>query len=169
MMDEAYQWARTYAENRAAELVGMRRAEDGTLVPGNPRYSISETTRAGLRDLVEDALDEGLSTAELADLVSDSYFFSEARSTTIARTELAFSHVQGNMEGWRLSGVVGYKQSILGSEHDLDDICNDNAEVGPIPLDASFPSGDDGPPYHPNCVCDVIPILSEENDDSERT
>ena len=39
-----------------------------------------------------------------------------------------------------------------------------NAEAGVVPLDGQFPSGADAPPDHPNCVCDVLPVLVDEKD-----
>ena len=155
--------ASTWAAERAAGLVGMRRNPDGTLVENpNAAYAITETTRDELRGLTADAIDEGWSVDTFTSELLDSFAFSEERATTIARTELAFAHVEGNLTAWDESGVVEQKQSILCSEHDLDDTCNDNADEGPIPLDAEFQSGHQGPPYHPNCVCDVVPVLSEQ-------
>lgn len=156
--------ASSWAQTRSAQLVGMRRTKSGALVP-TPRaeYAVSDTTRAGIQQILTNAVDEGWSTEDLASELEEAYEFSAARAETIARTELAQSHTNGNYAGWQESGVVTQKQSILGSEHDLDDVCNGNAEAGPVGLDEEFPSGDLLPPYHPNCVCDVIPILSEDN------
>lgn len=153
----------SWAEKRAADLVGMKRNADGEWVENpNPKFAITDMVREEIRGMVADAVDEGWSAQTFAEELADSFAFSEARSMTIARTELAFAHVEGNLTAWSDSGVVEQKQSILGSEHDMDDECNDNADAGPIPLDADFPSGHQGPPYHPNCVCDVVPILSEQ-------
>jgi hypothetical protein len=49
--------------------------------------------------------------------------------------------------------AVEMKQWILGPN--ACDQCVDNAEASPIPVDDDFPSGDDAPPAHPNCVCAV--------------
>lgn len=155
--------AQEWASRRAAELVGMRKAPDGTYVPNpNAKWAISDTTRDSIRDLVTDAVDEGWSVDTFKDELMSAHAFSAERAETVARTELAFAHVEGNLDAWRTSGVVAQKQSILGSEHDLDDTCNENADAGPIPLDAEFPSGHQGAPYHPNCVCDVIPVMEED-------
>lgn len=163
MLDLLDEHALEYAETRSAQLVGMRHTKRGKLVPNpNPKYAVSELTREGLRDTIAVAVEEGWSARDLADEIMDSYEFSASRAETIARTELAFAHTEGNMQGWRESGVVEKKQSILGSEHDMDDVCDDNASAGAIPLDEPFPSGHMTAPYHPNCVCDVIPVLSEE-------
>lgn len=156
--------AKEYARQQSASLVGKRILRDGTVVD-NPdvQYSITDTTRESLRQLTERAIDEGMSTDDLAELIRTSHSFSEERSTTIARTELADSHVQGNLAGWEESGIVQGKRSILGSEHGPDDHdqCDDNAEAGIIGLDENFPSGDFAPPYHPNCICDLEPILMD--------
>ena len=53
-----------------------------------------------------------------------------------------------------------------------DDACDEcvaNAEQGAIGLEDEFLSGDDAPPAHPNCRCDVLPVLIEEgpSDDTD--
>lgn len=162
--------ALSYAAGEGAYLVGKKVLEDGSVVD-NPSadYAITDATRDSLRSLVTDAVEQGMSTDELATAIQDSHSFSEERATTIARTELAAAHVEGNMEGWKVSGLVSMKISILGSEHGEDDTdeCDDNAEAGAIPLEDEFPSGDVAPPYHPNCICDVAPVLAEDVSDSE--
>lgn len=40
-------------------------------------------------------------------------------------------------------------------------ICADNEGAGPIPIDATFPSGDSEPPAHPNCLCTLAPASSD--------
>jgi hypothetical protein len=158
--DHAVKWAR----DRAADLVGMKWDEKtGTFIP-NPRaeFSITETMREGLRLLTEDALTEGLSADDFKERILGSFFMSEARAEMIARTELANAHVQGNLDAWGESGVVTGKQSILADTHPFEDVCDDNEAAGVIPLGDPFPSGDMGPPYHPNCLCDVIPVVDED-------
>ena len=39
--------------------------------------------------------------------------------------------------------------------------------AGAIGLDEDFPSGDDAPPAHPNCVCDVAAITSKDDDNED--
>jgi len=34
-------------------------------------------------------------------------------------------------------------------------VCQENSDAGWIPVDEQFPSGDDEPPAHPNCDCDI--------------
>ena len=155
--------AREYVAQRGAELVGKKVLDDGSVVD-NPdaKWSIADTTREDLRAVLTDGVEQGWSAQELRDVIESSGAFSEDRALMIARTELANAHVEGNVAGWRESGEVTGKRSLLGDLHDVPDECDDNADAGVIDLEDDFPSGDDFPPYHPNCVCDVEPILSEE-------
>lgn len=138
---EALQWA----TSRGADLV----------------TDISSTTRDGMRDLTATAVEEGLSPQEFASSIEDSFAFSAERSTMIARTELAFAQVQGNLSGYKASGVVEKKQWLASDA--ACDIC-EAADGTEVALDDTFTiDGEDvdGPPVHPNCRCDVIPVLSE--------
>ena len=160
--ERASEWARSHA----AELVGKKFTANGRLV-NNPDKSLSvlDTTRDELRDLLSIALDEGMTPAEVAAEIHDGWAFSEARASTIARTELASAHAQGSLAAWKESGVVEMKQAILGSEHDLDDECDENADDGPIPIDEVFSSGDDMHPFHPNCVCVVVALTTGQGEE----
>lgn len=146
-----------YAKDRAAEMVGMQ-WRGGELVPNpNAEWRIDEATRELLRADVTDAMDSGLSNSALADLLEQSYAFSPERAETIARTETAYADVQGNLAGYTAAGVEG-KQWVVG------DGCCDECEALDgvvVAIDEDFPNdGGDGPPLHPNCRCDVIPVLS---------
>lgn len=164
--------AQNYVDQRAAELVGKRIVNGVAVDNPDAVFAIDDTTRELLHGVIADAIDAGLTPSELGDVIEGSFGFSEARASTIARTELSFAHNMGNLGGWEASGVVDGKESILGSEHgDIDDECDENADAGVIPLDEDFPSGDIGPPYHPNCVCAMVPSVMDDTtssqDDSE--
>jgi hypothetical protein len=105
-----------------------------------------------------------MSADDLSDAIQEAGAFGEFRADMIARTELAFAHVQGNVEGWRITGEVELKRSILGDLHDIDDECDEAVDAGDIPLEDEFIDGYAFPPYHPNCICDVLPILREGQD-----
>lgn len=156
--DSIQAWAR----DRAASLVGKRVLDDGTVVD-NPRseYAITEATREMLRGVVSDAFEGPMTRDEMIARLQDEFAFSPSRAETIARTEISQALIQGNLESWKASGVVDGKEWVLGSEHDVDDECDDAAAAGVIPIDATFPGGFDGPPAHPRCVCDVLPVVSE--------
>jgi hypothetical protein len=124
---------------------------------------LAGTTDDAMRELLSTAIDEGVTPDDLASQIEDLGAFGEVRASTIARTELAFAYVQGNVEGWRATGEVSRKRWILGDLHEKPDVCDDCVDAGDVELDAEFgDTGIDFPPAHPNCVCDVIPILSSD-------
>lgn len=135
-----------YADETAAELV----------------TEISDTTRDRLRVLVRDAIENADGVNELKAAIQDSEAFGSARAELIARTEIGNAHMAGALEGAKQSGLELQKASILGSAHDSDDDCDDNAEAGYIGLDEMFPSGDEAPLYHPGCECSLVFGVAKE-------
>lgn len=137
------EYASDYARTRGADLV----------------TEITETTRDRLASMIEAAFQGGATPQDLALEIAESFAFSIDRAETIARTELAMAQGQGTLDSWIESEVVSGKRWILGSEHGDPDICDDNEAAGVIGLEETFPSGDDAPPAHPDCVCDLIAEL----------
>jgi SPP1 gp7 family putative phage head morphogenesis protein len=144
-LDQVNKRAVEYSKARSAELV----------------TNLEQSTRDMLRATVTQGIEEGWSNDKLAGEIEDSYAFDPARAETIARTETAYADIQGNLDGYRASGVVQGKQWIIAQDEFCDE-CNelDGVVVG---LDEQFPGdGGDGPPLHPNCRCDILPVLTEE-------
>lgn len=165
LLDLANEQAIEWAEDRAAELVGMHRNDDGSYSRSKvPGIAITSSTREMLKGLTEKALEEGWSNDDFADEIEEAAAFSPERSLTIARTETAFADLNGNRIGWRESGLVVAREWTIGTEDpEMCDSCRamDGKRVG---VEESF---DPDPPLHPNCRCDEIPILSDESDDDE--
>lgn len=145
-LDQVNGRAVAYAEERSARLV----------------TNLEDSTRDMLRSTVVQAIEEGWSNDQLADELSANYAFSDERADCIARTETAYADVQGNLDGYKASGVVESKHWILAQDQYCDDCATlDGVIVG---IDEDFPGdGGDGPPLHPNCRCDVIPVLKEDD------
>jgi F like protein len=118
-----------------------------------------------MRELLSNSIDDGVTPSELADKIQGLGAFSDARAMTIARTELAFAYVQGNVQGWKDTGQVSGKRWILGDLHDEPDECDDCADAGDVGIDDDFVDGIDYPPAHPNCICDVLPVLVDQSGD----
>lgn len=160
--------AEAFAHERAAEMVGMK-VVDGELVE-NPdaAWSISDATRNMIRSTVETAMESGASNDALAKTIRDDTAFSRERAMTVARTETAKADVQGNIAGWKASGLVGGKE--WAASEGCCDECQamDGTVVG---IDEEFEGGD--APLHPNCECAILPVLPEdmpdqgEGDDAE--
>ncbi len=153
--EQVDQMAVDYASERGGELI----------------KDLAGTTIDDLRDVLSGAVEDGVSPSDLSDAIQAMGGFSESRADMIARTELANAHVSGNVDGWRETGLVEGKRSILGDLHDIDDQCDDCADAGVVALDDEFAPGYTQPPYHPNCICDVEPVRvmddGEDQSDSE--
>lgn len=155
-----------WAEQRAAEMVGMKRVA-GKLVP-NPdaNWRIDETTRDAIRSLTQDALLEGWSADQLSDQIIDDAAFGYERANMIARTEMRFANSNGTLGAWRESGNVQKKGWSTSNDDKVEEVCQANADAGDIDLNEPFPSGDDAPPAHPNCRCVIVGSVYA-NDESE--
>lgn len=172
-LDQVHQDALDYAQARAAELVGMKQIDGVWVENPSAKWAITESTRDMIRNTVSQAIADGWSRDRLATELETTYSFSEARAETIAQTELNRANSTGAMNGYRRSGVVTQKVWLLSNDYDAKDddgLCEANADQGPIGLNENFASGDDAPPAHINCQCDVAAIASddsqEEGDDT---
>lgn len=122
---------------------------------------IGESTRNMIRNDVAAALESGASNDVLAAVLQRGYAFSPERAEMIARTETAFADVEGNIEAYKQSGQVSGKRWITGAG--CCELC-DELDGKSVPLDKPFPGGRNGPPLHPNCRCDVLPVLIPKKD-----
>jgi 8-oxo-dGTP pyrophosphatase MutT (NUDIX family) len=79
----------------------------------------------------------------------------KSRVDIISRTEVARAMNAGAIQAYRDTGVA-YKHLLL-APNDTCDICKNAHDEGVIPLDAIFPSGGLGGPFHPQCRCVPAP------------
>lgn len=149
------QRALIWARDRAAELVGL--SDDGD-------FSLLDTTRDMIRQTIADGIENNLSTSEIGDALEEAYAFSDDRAQLIAATEITSANSQGALAGYQEAAAAGVnvQKSWLVLE-DGCDICQENADAGPIDLDETFPSGDDAPGAHPNCRCVLVPVVTDED------
>jgi Phage Mu protein F like protein len=161
LFDEVAPLVQTYATERAAELVGMHRREDGSFVPSaEPGIAITESTRTMLQSTVSQAIAEGWTAAQIQTTIMENHGFSPARALNIARTETHTARMQGSLIAAKASTVVKKKHWELGHEGACE-ICEGNAEQGSIGLDENFASGDACPGAHPGCMCTLGYDLEE--------
>lgn len=150
---------------------------------------VAEYTHIAAKDLLGDGLAQGESIQQLADRIrpwaeadplTPSIGGAKYRSQMIARTESARAYVKGEKLAWKQTGVVTGNKWLLGPEP--CPFCQEAAAMyanKPIPLDANFfdkghaltVDGQtmkldyediDGPPLHPQCVCDLVPSFEGE-------
>jgi hypothetical protein len=157
---DAQRAAVALGHNRAAALVGMRYADDGSLIENpNPKWSITSATRDMLHDTIAKGIAQGQSVDEIADAIVGSTTFSKARAMTVAQTEVSAIDNGAALAAFRTArdkGNVPLKKSWVTSGSDnVCDECQANEDSGPIDLDDTFDSGDDAPPLHPGCWCSI--------------
>lgn len=160
-----------WARDRAAELVGMRYDDEGRLVPAaRAKMRIDEPTRDMVRQIIYQGLNEGKRSTEIAEELEGKgpYPFSEERAALIANTEIRRAHAHGALQGMKGARDAGLKvrKEWLVADSPCD-ICEGNAAQGAIDLDEVFDSGDDAPPGHPRCECDLISYVQNEADEGE--
>lgn len=153
LMTTVNERARNWAINRAAEMVGKKYDEDGNLVDNpNAKWSISETTRDTIQELVTQAFDEHTSMDELADQIQESTAFSKYRANMVAATEASNAQVNGSIAAWDTSGVVEEVSVMLSYDHEGEDECDDIVDGGPYTLLQVAGLL----PAHPWCECTVV-------------
>lgn len=133
--------------------------------------AVQKTTVEKIRKTLSEGFENGDSISQLSDRVRESSAFSRERSELIARTESAKSYTGGEIQGWKQSGQVKSTKWLLSP-----DPCPEcealAAEVNEVPLGENFVDKGgtlngitydyepvNSPPLHPNCRCDLIPIL----------
>jgi SPP1 gp7 family putative phage head morphogenesis protein len=138
-----------WAKKRAADLV----------------TDISDNTRDMLQSAVVDAIEQGMGSRELAERISESLGFSEARAETISRTELIRASNAAALDAYKASGVVDGKSWLTAGDDLVEEDCEMNEADGVIPLDDDFSSGDSAPPSHPNCRCALQAEFLDEGEE----
>lgn len=162
LVDQVNERAVEMANERAAELVGKRWVGGELVDNPNAEYRIDEGTRDMIRRAIADGLDQNDGLDDIVGAIQD-LGFSEERADLIARTEIARANSDAALVGYQAAESVGVsvrKLWLLGENP--CPICEANAEQGPIDLDEEFESGDDAPPAHPNCLCDIAPVVDED-------
>ena len=155
LLDQVNEKAVEWAEKHAADLVTQ----------------LTQTTRDRLRGDLAASIELGMSVQDIAKVLEEDYAFSEQRAALVATTERAFADVRGNQIGYAESGVVSGLEWQTANEGEDDRTCpdcelNDNTTVAMDPetgeATEAFPSGATTVPAHPGCLCDLLPVLTND-------
>jgi hypothetical protein len=175
---QAAYWAR----RRAAELVGMVRDTAGGVLPNpDPRWTITETARKKIREVIATGFDGELQPLNggerppylkpgenrecdvidhIKTALDDEYGISLERgrlirARLITATEIMRAQIGSNLNVWRKTGVVRrIRWSCAGSDSCDDCAKNDGVE---IEFGHPFPSGAYSPlDTHPLCRCILV-------------
>ncbi len=146
---------------------------------------IRQVFSADIRDLLSEGVDLGEDNQTLANRVQewasgdpDDERNIQWRALRVARTEVMRAHESAQLDAWNETGLVEGKRWILSP--DACEFCKAAADAfgdGSHPIDKPFFAkgeslegadggtisldyGDvDAPPLHPNCRCDMIPVM----------
>jgi uncharacterized protein with gpF-like domain len=156
--------AADFARSRAAEMVGKKWIEGKLVDNPNAEWAITDSTRDAIREKVVAAIDEGWSPKHLANEIENAGIFSEDRAELVARTEIKNADNRGNLESYKATGLDLEKSWQVSADHPGDDECDENESEGWIDIDEAFPSGDDSPGAHPNCLC-TLGVRTKEQEE----
>jgi hypothetical protein len=110
---------------------------------------INETTRDAVAQLIAQGFDDGLSPAEVADLIEGATSFDEARAELIARTESALAYNEAALGSYGEFGV----EQVEAIDGDEDEVCAErNGQV--FSIDEAMSIED-----HPNGTLDWAPVI----------
>ena len=155
-------WDNWKAGNRAAALLVNKPRGLSSLLDnrGVTIQGINRTTLDRIGTRLANALAQGLppNEVDLSDFFDDS-----ERALAIAQTEMSRAVATASRQLYEESGVELVEWIVA----DPCDLCQENADVSPIRIDDTFPSGDTEPPAHPNCVCDIAPYVVDTRDIGE--
>lgn len=107
--------------------------------------------------LTEAGAAPGMITSQVANYVK---YLHKNRAMRISRTEISDAYNFGQLNSMRQAVDADWlpgepEKTWIAGGADPCDICTDNEAVGPIAIDAVFPSGDETPTAHPHCECAV--------------
>lgn len=150
-------WDTWRAGNKPAALLLRKPRGLSTLLDnrGITIQGINRTTLDRLGTILARGLEKGWAPSELAEQVADLIDDDSDRALTITQTEMSRAVTTASRQLYEESGVELVQWLVA----DPCDLCEENADVSPIGIGETFPSGDTEPPAHPNCVCDLAPYV----------
>lgn len=127
--------------------------------------SLLDTDRERLVNLLSNGIEQGQNINEIRNSITTAFEnYSKNQAYTITRTEVARASTQGALDAWEQSGLVEGKQWVVMQGGDECDAYDGQVEA----LDGNFYAdttefADGDPPLHPNCKCQLIPVLLDES------
>lgn len=150
-------WDTWKAGNKPAALLVRKPRGLSTLLDnrGVTIQGINRTTLDRIGTILARGLENGWTPSDIKEEIADTIDDDNDRALTIAQTEMSRAVTAASRQLYEESGVELVEWLVA----DPCDICQENADVSPIRIGDTFPSGDTEPPAHPNCVCDIAPYV----------
>lgn len=156
----SFSWDGWSPGHRAAEALvrpsgGLARllANRGATISGLDATSID---RIGTR--LADGLAGGWSADRIASALGD-VLSDPQRALTVAVTEMAGANSVASLDVYSGLGLEQVEWFAI----DGCELCEGNANNGPVGVGDVFPSGDSAPPAHPNCRCCLLPWVEGDS------
>jgi hypothetical protein len=152
-------WDTWKAGNKPAALLVRKPRGLSTLLDnrGVTIQGINRTTLDRIGTILARGLENGWTPSDIKEEIADTIDDDNDRALTIAQTEMSRAVTAASRQLYEESGVELVEWLVA----DPCDICQENADVSPIRIGDTFPSGDTEPPAHPNCVCDLAPYVTD--------
>lgn len=127
--------------------------------------SIDDGSMESLKNTIIEGIDKDMTPYEMRNLIVDRFSEDIApyRAEMITRTEFANAATLVSQETYKKNGIEKWEWVFEGGDCD---ICAPN-DGEQMELGEEFSSGDERPPAHPNCRCDVIPVVPSDFDISD--
>lgn len=110
-------------------------------------------------DLLAQVLADGIERGDTVDELTEAIrpvLGSPEWARTVAVTETVRAINAAARKRYEELGVTKVAWQTAGDEHTCP-VCLANEAAGAVKIDDRFPSGDAGPPGHPNCLCRLVP------------
>jgi SPP1 gp7 family putative phage head morphogenesis protein len=113
--------------------------------------SVDDTTKADLAETISKGVEQGLDWQTVAQQIADNFDgISSYRAELISRMETGHAYNQATADFFDKNGIT---TKVWITDANPCEICQENADAGSIAMDDTFPSGDNEPEAHVNCLC----------------
>lgn len=124
--------------------------------------TVDETTKEEMARIVSAGFEAGLSRQEIKNQIVNRFSeISYARAEMIVHAETANAISKVSIITAKQNGIKK-KEWITSNDDLVSDGCMENQDAGAIPIEDSFPSGDQAPPRHPRCRCYVQEVIPDD-------
>lgn len=129
--------------------------------------SMVSTDRDKLTDIVVSGFNEGVGVDVIARQIAEAFDgFRKGQARTISRTEVMRAANDASLDAYKRSDVVVGKQWLTALDERVCPECAPlNGKITKLNKDFWDTNGEfegGNPPRHPNCRCDVLPVLVDE-------
>lgn len=141
---------------------GQSAADYAAQSAGDLITGLEQTTIDDIASAIVSGIEDRLGVPDTASLIQDVVDgMSSFRANLIAATEMADAFGEAMLNKINDLGFE-YKRIVLSD--DACPICQENADADPLPVDDIYPSGDDRPPFHPNCRCAIVAARADDEE-----